>query len=86
MKPEVEQRWTRRVRRRSARTVYETGGCTSYYQNDEGFNVVMWPANTAEYQLRTRRFRLPPFRAVRGRTGAGRPLEPLRPIRLAATA
>lgn len=86
VKPEVEQRWTRRVRRRSARTVYETGGCTSYYQNDEGFNVVMWPANTAEYQLRTRRFRLPPFRAVRGRTGAGRPLEPLRPIRLAATA
>lgn len=86
VRPEVEQRWTRRVRKRSARTVYETGGCSSYYQNDEGFNVVMWPANTAEYQLRTRRFRLAPFRTVRGRTGAGRPLEPLRPVRLAATA
>ncbi|MEQ3552183.1 NAD(P)/FAD-dependent oxidoreductase [Pseudonocardia nematodicida] len=86
VRPEIEARWTERIRRRSSRTVYETGGCSSYYQNDEGFNVVMWPANTLEYQLRTRRFRLAPFRAVRGRTGAGRPLEPLRPVRLAATA
>lgn len=86
VRPEVERRWTAWVRRRSARTVYETGGCASYYQNGEGRNVVMWPANTAEYQLRTRRFRLSPFRTERGRTGAGRPLEPLRPVRLAATA
>ncbi|GAA1394380.1 NAD(P)/FAD-dependent oxidoreductase [Pseudonocardia kongjuensis] len=86
VRPEIERRWTERIRRRSARTVYETGGCSSYYQNDDGVNVVMWPANTAEYQLRTRRFRLSPFRAQRGRTGAGRPLEPLRPVRLAATA
>lgn len=85
VRPEVERRWTAWVRRRSARTVYETGGCASYYQNDEGRNVVMWPANTAEYQLRTRRFRLTPFRAERGRTGAGRPLDP-RPVQLAATA
>lgn len=86
VRPEAEERWTRRVRRRSARTVYETGGCTSYYQNGAGFNVVMWPANTAEYQLRTRRFRTAPFRTEPGRTGAGRPLEPLRPVRLATTA
>ncbi|ANY06877.1 flavin-containing monooxygenase [Pseudonocardia sp. HH130630-07] len=86
VRPEVEERWTRRIRRRSARTVYETGGCSSYYQNADGFNVVMWPANTAEYQLRTRRFRTTPFRTEPGRTGAGRPLEPLRPVRLAATA
>ena len=86
VRPEVERRWTAWIRKRSARTVYETGGCASYYQNGEGRNVVMWPANTAEYQLRTRRFRLSPFRAERGRTGAGRPLEPLRPVRLAATA
>lgn len=66
--------------------MYETGGCASYYQNDEGVNVVMWPANTAEYQLRTRRFRLSPFDVERGRTGAGHPLHPLRPVRLAATA
>lgn len=84
VEPGVERRWTSWIRRRSARTVYETGGCASYYQNDEGANVVMWPANTAAYQLRTRRFRLRPFRTVRGRTGAGRPLEPLRPVRLAA--
>lgn len=86
VRSEVEERWTRRIRRRSARTVYETGGCSSYYQNAEGRNVVMWPSNTAEYQLRTRRFRLSPFLTEPGRTGAGRPLQPLRPVRLAATA
>lgn len=74
VRPDVERRWTRRVRRRSARTVYEQGGCASYYQNDDGVNVVMWPANSAEYQLRTRRFRLQAFRATHGRVGAGRPL------------
>jgi cation diffusion facilitator CzcD-associated flavoprotein CzcO len=75
VRPEVERRWTRRVRRRSARTVWEIGGCASYYQNDSGVNVVMWPGNTAEYQLRTRRFRRAAFRTVAGRRGAGRPLE-----------
>ena len=74
VRPEVERRWTRRVRRRSARTVYEQGGCDSYYQNDDGVNVVMWPANSAEYQLRTRRFRLSAFRAVLGFRGAARPM------------
>lgn len=76
VRPEVERRWTRRIRRRSARTVYEQGGCASYYQSDDGINVVMWPANSAEYQLRTRRFRLAPFRTLRGPHGAGRPLTP----------
>ncbi len=75
VRPEIERRWTRRVRRRSARTVWEIGGCASYYQNDNGVNVVMWPGNTAEYQLRTRRFRRSAFRTVAGRRGAGRPLD-----------
>ena len=72
---DVERRWTRQVRRRSARTVYERGGCASYYQNDQGVNVVMWPANSAEYQLRTRWFRLSAYRTQPGRGGAGRPLQ-----------
>ena len=81
VRAEVERRWTRRIRRRSARTVYERGGCASYYQNDDGVNVVMWPANSAEYQLRTRRFRLAPFRTLRGPRGAGRALqEPPTPV------
>ncbi len=75
VRPDVERRWTRQVRRRSARTVWEVGGCASYYQNDNGINVVMWPGNTAEYQLRTRRFRRSAFRTVHGRRGAGRPLD-----------
>jgi hypothetical protein len=56
VRPEMVRRWTRLVRRKSARTTYEVGGCLSYYLNREGRNVVMWPAWTGSYQLRTRRF------------------------------
>lgn len=56
VKPEREARWTRWVRRMSKKMVYETGGCRSYYLNNAGENVVMWPTWSASYQLRTRRF------------------------------
>ncbi|MFE4667514.1 flavin-containing monooxygenase [Streptomyces sp. NPDC056734] len=56
VRPDREREWTRRVRKMSARTTYEVGGCRSYYLNRKGENVVMWPAWTAGYQLRTRRF------------------------------
>jgi hypothetical protein len=56
VRPEKVHKWTRWVRGVSARTTYEVGGCRSYYLNRKGENVVMWPAWTAGYQLRTRRF------------------------------
>ena len=56
VRPEREEAWHRKIRRMSAKTVYEVGGCQSYYLDDDGRNVVMWPGFTAEYQLRTRRF------------------------------
>ncbi|MBG0855779.1 NAD(P)/FAD-dependent oxidoreductase [Streptomyces spinoverrucosus] len=62
--------WTRWVRRMSKRTVYEVGGCRSYYLNRKGENVVMWPAWSAGYQLRTRRFDTAAYRVTRA--GAAR--------------
>ncbi|HEY4022420.1 MAG TPA: NAD(P)/FAD-dependent oxidoreductase [Pseudonocardiaceae bacterium] len=56
VRPEKARKWTQWVRGVSARTTYEVGGCRSYYLNRKGENVVMWPAWTAGYQLRTRRF------------------------------
>jgi cation diffusion facilitator CzcD-associated flavoprotein CzcO len=56
VRQESERKWTRWVRDMSARTTYEVGGCRSYYLNRKGENVVMWPAWTLGYQLRTRRF------------------------------
>ncbi|KSU70895.1 hypothetical protein AS032_26255 [Rhodococcus qingshengii] len=56
VKPEREAMWTNWVRRLSEKMVYETGGCRSYYLNNKGENVVMWPTWSASYQLRTRQF------------------------------
>lgn len=56
VRAEVERRYTAWIRRRSAATVWEVGGCQSYYQDDHGENVVLFPGFSPEYQLRTRRF------------------------------
>ncbi|MBV2353679.1 NAD(P)/FAD-dependent oxidoreductase [Streptomyces sp. J2-1] len=56
VRAEHEARYTRWVRRRSASTVWERGGCDSYYQDDAGRNVVLFPGFTFEYQWRARRF------------------------------
>jgi cation diffusion facilitator CzcD-associated flavoprotein CzcO len=69
VRPEVEAAYSGRVRRMSKRTVYEVGGCNSYYLNDDGLNVVMWPGYTFAYQLRTRRFDPTAYRVER-RSGA----------------
>lgn len=69
VRPEVEAAYGRRVRRLSKKTVYEVGGCNSYYLNDDGLNVVMWPGYTFAYQLRTRRFDATAYRVER-RSGA----------------
>ncbi|WBB61256.1 NAD(P)/FAD-dependent oxidoreductase [Streptomyces sp. WMMC500] len=70
VRPERAGAWTRWVRRMSTRTVYEVGGCRSYYLNRKGENVVMWPAWSAGYQLRTRRFDAGAYRL--GHAGAAR--------------
>jgi cation diffusion facilitator CzcD-associated flavoprotein CzcO len=43
------------VERRSRRTVW-VSGCTSWYQDQSGRNVTMWPDFTFVYRRRTRRF------------------------------
>lgn len=39
----------------SKRTVWRAGGCTSWYLDEEGRNVTLWPASTLAYRRRTRR-------------------------------
>jgi cation diffusion facilitator CzcD-associated flavoprotein CzcO len=79
VRPEVEAAYSRRVRRLSKKTVYEVGGCNSYYLNDDGLNVVMWPGYTFAYQLRTRRFDPAAYRVQR-RSGASQPVVGPKPV------
>lgn len=58
LKPAVQAEYNRRLQRRMQRTVWETGGCRSWYMDAGGKNVALWPNFTWQFRLRTRRFRL----------------------------
>lgn len=71
--------WNRRVQERMKRTVWNTGGCTSWYLDAAGRNTTIWPGTTTEFRRATRRVDLAEYDVVRapaGKKAAGdRPAE-----------
>ncbi|WP_283138389.1 flavin-containing monooxygenase [Rhizohabitans arisaemae] len=55
VKPEAEREYNRRIQRRLADKVWNTGGCRSWYLDKNEVNRSIWPGFTAEYWARTRR-------------------------------
>ncbi|WP_405582543.1 flavin-containing monooxygenase [Streptomyces sp. NBC_01190] len=53
-KPAAVAAWNARVRRRAAGTVWNTGGCESWYLDANGRNTTAWPGTTAEFRRATR--------------------------------
>jgi cation diffusion facilitator CzcD-associated flavoprotein CzcO len=53
-RPEAQARFQAEVRRRFPNTVWATG-CRSWYLDEGGGNLALWPGSTAEYWWRTRR-------------------------------
>jgi cation diffusion facilitator CzcD-associated flavoprotein CzcO len=53
---EVYDRWARETERRLAQSVWNEGGCSSWYLDRNGRNGVWWPGFMASLWLRTRRF------------------------------
>ncbi len=56
VRPTVLAAWSARVQRRAARTVWNSGGCASWYLDRDGRNVTIWPDHTFRFVRRTRRF------------------------------
>ena len=54
--PEVEAEWNADVQGRLARSVWNTGGCSSWYIDANGRNSVMWPDFTFKLRRRMSRF------------------------------
>ncbi|MEU9335040.1 NAD(P)/FAD-dependent oxidoreductase [Streptomyces sp. NPDC048290] len=57
--------WNRRVQERMKRTVWNTGGCTSWYLDAAGRNTTVWPGTTAEFRRVTRRVDLTEYAVLR---------------------
>ncbi|GAA2683962.1 NAD(P)/FAD-dependent oxidoreductase [Streptomyces lunalinharesii] len=74
--------WTRTVQQRMTRTVWNTGGCDSWYLDANGRNTTAWPGTTAEFRRATRQVDLAEYEVIRpprtepddepARTGTGR--------------
>lgn len=53
-RPEAAMAWNARLQRRLARSVWNSGGCTSWYLDAQGRNTTMWPGTTGEFRRVTR--------------------------------
>ncbi len=70
-RPSAVNAWNRTVQARMERTVWNTGGCTSWYLDANGRNTTVWPGTTGEFRRETRTVDLAEYEVVRVR-GRGR--------------
>jgi cation diffusion facilitator CzcD-associated flavoprotein CzcO len=54
--PAAQRRYVDTVDHRMTGTVWQSGGCRSWYQDNTGRVSTLWPGHTWSYWLRTRRF------------------------------
>jgi hypothetical protein len=55
VREETQKQFVENVHRRMARTVWQSGGCKSWYQDARtGENTTLWPGSVVEYIRRTR--------------------------------
>lgn len=71
-RPAAVDAWNRRVQERMKRTVWNTGGCTSWYLDANGRNTTVWPGTTTEFRRATRAVDLGEYEVVRARTATAR--------------
>jgi cation diffusion facilitator CzcD-associated flavoprotein CzcO len=53
---EVQDAWNAEVQEKLQSTVWNTGGCASWYMDRNGDNPIMWPGFTFTFRRMTRRF------------------------------
>lgn len=56
VRPGAQAAYDRTLQRKLPGTVWVTGGCRSWYLDDEGRNVALWTDFTWAYAWQTRRF------------------------------
>ncbi|MFC5880570.1 flavin-containing monooxygenase [Streptomyces virginiae] len=66
-RPSAVNAWNRKVQARMERTVWSTGGCTSWYLDENGRNTTVWPGTTGEFRRETRTVDLAEYEDVRVR-------------------
>ncbi|MEU5611282.1 NAD(P)/FAD-dependent oxidoreductase [Streptomyces sparsogenes] len=62
-RPSAVRAWTDRMRERLSRSVWNVGGCDSWYLQD-GLNTTVWPGTTTEFRRATRRVDVTEYRVL----------------------
>ncbi|MFF8958888.1 flavin-containing monooxygenase [Streptomyces sp. NPDC014894] len=70
-RPAAVAAWNHRVQERMRRTVWNTGGCTSWYLDAAGRNTTVWPGTTGEFRRVTREVNLAEYDVLRAPAAAG---------------
>jgi cation diffusion facilitator CzcD-associated flavoprotein CzcO len=70
VRPEIQAVYNAEIQARLAHTVWNTGGCKSWYLTRDGRNTTLWPGFTFEFRRRTKRFHLGDYRVVSPTTAA----------------
>jgi cation diffusion facilitator CzcD-associated flavoprotein CzcO len=55
-RPDVQRHWNAALQRRLRRTVWNTGGCASWYLDAHGRNTTLWPRTTIALKRQLARF------------------------------
>ncbi|AZM61762.1 MULTISPECIES: flavin-containing monooxygenase [unclassified Streptomyces] len=72
-RPSAVRAWNHQVQERMKRTVWNTGGCVSWYLDANGRNTTVWPGRTAEFRRETRRVDLAEYAVLRAASDRPRP-------------
>ncbi|WP_336487837.1 flavin-containing monooxygenase [Methylobacterium nigriterrae] len=62
VRPEAQARFLADVQGRLSDSIWQAGGCTSWYQNEQGRNTAIWPGSVLAYRRGARRARLSDYR------------------------
>ncbi|WP_137988852.1 flavin-containing monooxygenase [Streptomyces vilmorinianum] len=64
-RPSAVGAWNREVQSRMERTVWNVGGCDSWYLDANGRNTTIWPGTTSEFRRETRQVDLAEYDVLR---------------------
>jgi cation diffusion facilitator CzcD-associated flavoprotein CzcO len=72
VRPEVQDEYNVWLQQRMSKTVWQRGGCLSYYKTASGKNTTLWPGFTFEFIARTRTFDSQSYMIERRRAASAR--------------
>lgn len=64
VRQEAQDRFNTALQRRMKHTVWNTGGCSSWYLDAHGRNVTLWPRSTVNFRRMTQRFDFAAYRST----------------------